>query len=874
MKKQSHFHYGCMVVLALLGVGCSTSSAPEQFGETISLTWELKSNFALNGRTNNMEFTFTNNGTKTLTNEGWTLYFTQHNSGIVPSDSNEVATVEHINGYFYKLTPKPTFTLLPGESVKVNYYFTSNYAKVGDGPQKNLYFVFHEGTPKEKIVVIKNYSILPFVREEQYTNGPADRHPLMTPQLRYEKNQAITPLHVDQLPPIVPMPEQIKLQGGEVTLADDVSIQFTKEVKQEADYLVQFVKQHFNISIPATEVVSPESKAGVITLKCGDVSMKKNNPEAYTLAISPEKGISITGVGPAGVFYGIQSLIQLIPLHLFEGNQQPVTIPAMTVTDSPRFAYRGMAFDIARHFPELAKIKHVIDLLASYKINKLQLLVSDDEGWRLEIPDLPELTEVGSRRGHTIDGVDFLQPAFGSSPFPNDPSNYGDGYLTRSEYIELVRYASVRHVQIIPEVCFPSHARAAVVSMENRYRKYMKQGDEKKALEYRLKDPDDQSEYSSAQSFTDNVACMGMESTYTFYDKVIGEIVKMHEEAGTPLTFFHTGGDELPNGAWMKSPLCKPYLDALTTKVKNTTNLNTICFDRMRTILDKYNLTIGGWEEVAMHADEEGKKVPNPQFAGKNIVPFVWNNIFGDEDLGNRLANAGYPVVLCGVANLYLDMAYDKDPVEPGLVWGGFTTAWDAFYFAPYDVFKSATEGNRGKPYTDADFVNKERLRPDARKNVLGVQVQLWAETLLEPSRIEYFILPKLIGFSVTAWSPERTFETIENRESRLKEVAKQWNVMANVIGIRDMKRLDYLFGGYGYRIDPPGAVIRDGMLYVNNEYPGFTIRYTTDGTEPSLSSPLYTEPVAVKGVIKVKAFNAKGRESRTSELQQLECKE
>jgi len=231
------------------------------------------------------------------------------------------------------------------------------------------------------------------------------------------------------------------------------------------------------------------------------------------------------------------------------------------------------------------------------------------------------------------------------------------------------------------------------------------------------------------------------------------------------------------------------------------------------------------------------------------------------------LANAGYPVILCNVSNFYFDLVYDKDPLEPGLTWGGMINAKDAFYFAPFDMFKTTVSTPLGKLYTDDDFTGKEKLNPEARKNIMGVQAQLWSEILSSPDRIEYMLLPKLVGFSVSAWSPERPFENIANREERLKHFDREWNVFANTVGQREMKRLDYLFGGYGYRLDPPGAVIKDGKLYANCEFPGLAIRYTTDGSEPVQTSTLYTTPVEVKGVVKLKTFNTKGRSSRTSTL-------
>ena len=856
----------CFKIAGVLLVcfSCTLSDSDKFSGDSISVTWELKSNFAVDGKTCMMEFAFTNHGKKALGSNNWTLYFTQMNSPVVPNDDFSVARVEHINGYFYRLVPNKNFYLKPRATLNVSYCFESNFGRESDAPC-GLYFVFHEKTPRQTIVPVNRYTVLPFVREEQLIYGPEDEEPIMTVARRYEINSSMTTLPAEQLPVIIPMPVEMKQLSGKLILDEKVEIVYQTGLKNEADFLTNFVRQQFGLSLPAKESAFPKGATNVIILKTDSVSVNGISQEAYHLKIHPQKGIVIEGSDAASVFYGIQSLIQLLPVEIFKnGINDRIILPAMAIKDAPRFIYRGQHLDVARHFHSVQSVKKLIDIISFYKLNKLHLRLTDDEGWRLEIPGLPELTDIGSVRGHIVDGWDFLQPAFGSGPYPNDPNKYGNGYFTRDDFIELIKYAAQHHIELIPEICFPSHVRSGIIAMENRYDKFMKQGDEAKATEYRLRDPDDQSKYLSAQLFTDNIACMGMESTYHFFDKVLSEIKKMYDEAGIPFRFFHAGGDELPEGAWMDSPLCKPFLDQLDG-VKHTTNLNGICFNRMVEIINKYASLIGGWEEVGLKTDAKGNKYPNPQFAGKNIVPYVWNNLFGDEDLGYRLANTGYPVILCNVSNFYFDLVYDKDPLEPGLTWGGMINTKDAFYFAPFNMFRTTVSGNTGKLYTDDDFSGKERLKPEARKNIMGIQAQLWSETSTSPDRIEYYLLPKLIGFSVSAWSPERSFEKIENRETRLKNLDVEWNVFANTVGQREMKRLDHLFGGYGYRLDPPGAIIKDGKLYANCEFSGIEIRYTTDGSEPLYTSTMYTAPVQVNGTVKLKTFNTKGRSSRTS---------
>jgi hexosaminidase len=370
-------------------------------------------------------------------------------------------------------------------------------------------------------------------------------------------------------------------------------------------------------------------------------------------------------------------------------------LPEVLINDAPRFGFRGFLLDVSRNFQKKEAVLKLIDLLSFYKINALNFRMTEDEGWRLEIKGLPELTEVGAKRGHTLDDANFLPPSFGSGPFTDAENNHGTGFYTRADFIEILKYANQRHVQIVPEICFPSHARAAIKAMEKRYRFYMEKGDQKAAEEFRLIDPDDKSVYLSAQCYKDNIVNIANESCYHFYETVVADIVEMYSEAGLKLTLFHTGGDEVANGAWTKSPEIDELFKT-NPELKSTRDLHAYFIRKMMERLEKYNLTFAGWEEAVLKRDENGVATINPEFADKKLIPYVWDNTGKNADLGYRIANAGYPVVLCNVTNLYFDLAYNTDPKEPGLYWGGFQDAIDPFVLIPFDVFKSAIYNDYG----------------------------------------------------------------------------------------------------------------------------------------------------------------------------------
>jgi hexosaminidase len=295
-------------------------------------------------------------------------------------------------------------------------------------------------------------------------------------------------------------------------------------------------------------------------------------------------------------------------------------------------------------------------------------------------------------------------------------------------------------------------------------------------------------------------------------------------------------------------------------------NLQAYFEGRLFEILMKKNLVMAGWEEIAMKKNDEGKWIPNPEFAGKEMLPYVWNSLGDNLDLGNRMANAGYPVILCNATNFYFDFGYNHHPQEPGHYWGGLVNTRRAFGFIPYDVFKSSMFDRYWKPIdSKSAFPGLEKLKPEAYKNIIGLQGTLWSEFIKGGKMLEYFYMPKMLGLVERAWAGQMDWGSLENDEERLDAMSRAWNEFANVVGQREMPRMDYLFGGFNYRLPPPGGIIEEGYLYANIDFPGLTIRYTLDGTEPSVDSPVYSGPVEVAGKVSLRSFDTRGRGSRVS---------
>ncbi|MEI7586491.1 family 20 glycosylhydrolase [Runella sp.] len=844
-----------LIIFVLNGCKSSETGSFDQAAK-VAVSWEVVSNFAAPPDVFEAKFYLKNNGNLTLGDSSWALFFNMAPRPLLPYSTPQPAQLEHINGDWYKMTPNKGFHLAPGDSVTVSYKGTEGIVKETDAPL-GLYFVFYDKEGKEsQIVQLAPCTVVPFTKKEQLLRGPNDQDPILTHEYQYKENLGVSPVNADQLLKVIPSPVKVTAGKGTFTLTSAASIHYQNGLESEAKLLAQRLKE---LTGNEFAVKNAAPAANTISLQTGKIAVNGINKEAYHLTID-DKGVSIIGSDAAGVFYGTQSLAALIPTKAFVQKSTSVGLDYVQIEDAPRFHFRSMQLDVSRNFQDKETILRLLDVLAFYKLNHFLLYTTEDEGWRLEIDGLPELTQVGAQRQHISSYKNAaLHPGYGSGPVAYDKGKHGSGFYSKADFIEILKYATARHIKIIPEVNLPGHAHAAIKAMEARYERLMKDGKEKEANEYRLIDPNDQSVYLSAQGYKDNVVDVTRESTYHFYEKVTDEIIKMYKEAGLTLDLFHIGGDEVANGAWTKSPLAQELLKK-DPSIGNAYNLHPYFIRRLLPSLKKRNLQVHGWEEVSMIKDKDGALKVNPEFAGKNVIPYVWNNVF-DPDMGYKIANAGYPVVLCNVTNFYFDLAYNNDPKEPGLYWAGFVDTRDNYTFAPYDMFKTTYTTAMGKPMV---FDKVERLKPEARKNIMGVECQLWSETVKGRDMMEYYTLPKLMGFAESAWSAERPWENISDKATREKVIQTGWNVFVNTLAQKELPRLSYLNGGYNYRVPLPGTLVENGTLKANSSFPGLTIRYTTDGSEPSEKSTEYKNPINVTGTVKLKSFDAAGKGSRT----------
>ena len=645
---------------------------------------------------------------------------------------------------------------------------------------------------------------------------------------------------------ILPTPTSVKLIDGEIELSENYNI-----LIDEFNISHELINSIFN-GVADIYPNKPDEIDNRITIN----KVNALGEESYTLNIG-DNGIFIGASDRAGALYGLQSLKQIFLVSKLENTP----IKFIEIKDSPKFSYRGMLLDISRNFYGPDKIKQILDYLSFLKINYLDFRLTDDEGWRLEIPDLEELTEVGSKRAYTKDEFENLIPMYGSGP---DTRSTGSGYLSRADYIDILKYANERNITVIPQISVPSHMRSAIVSMNARYQKYMEMGNQVEAERYLLIDPDDQSDYYSAQGFDDNIMCVCRESSFAFYEKVIDEIFLMYKDAGVEMTKFGVAADELPFGAWQKSPLCDKFMSE--NSISGDYNaLYELMQKRIYNKISSYGATMTGWDDILLKLTERNQSETQIKdfFKDDDILLFVWKNDWGQgrQDMIYKYANLGYKTVMSNSSAFYFDMVDDKDLDNIGLSWSGYANYIDMWSVDVFDIFNDTygvEKNNISKEYIDKSV----KLNPSSRENIIGVQSQIWSETIRNEGILDYMFMPNIIVFSQKAWSHDDSWMNITDLDLKRIKIQEEWNKFANNIGQRLLPMVDDIYGGLSYDLPKPGGKIVNDSLYANTVFPGLHIKYTLDGSIPLNSSETFTSPLKVNKdeIINLRLFDNTGR--------------
>ena len=559
---------------------------------------------------------------------------------------------------------------------------------------------------------------------------------------------------------IVPKPLHLEQTEEQFVLKSGMTIACEEGLKEQAEYLSQMLRQATGWEIK----VRPDSRKGNIVLVLDTVANKHS--EGYSLSVD-KKSIRISGADEAGVFYGLQTLLQLLPEEVYRNRlagQIKWVVPGVQIVDHPERPWRGMMLDVARYFYDKEFVKKFIDMMAMYKLNKLQFHLIDDSGWRLEIKKYPRLTEVGAWAGP-------------------DSRRLG-GYYTQDDIREILEYARLRQVEVIPEIEFPAHMLSAVVA-------YPWLGCTGK-----------QHEVPDQHFISSDLLCVGKESSYQFLKDVLDETVALF-----PSKYINIGGDEAVYTNWEQCPRCQEVMkrEGLSKASELQGYLTNVVADMMK----KKNRTVIGWEEII----QRGK-------LNEQVVALMWHNV-GDTIQATR---TGHKAILTPATHLYFDFPESRTPGEVKA----------ATWMPPISLEKCY--GMEVNDYSPSS-------------TVMGVQGCFWSDQFIHGTVLqeitplnenrseqyaEYLIFPRMLALAELAWLPKAERKYADFAERMTLQYAKL-----------DAK-------GCNYRVPEPKilSMTQEGDSLCFTLAPtvaGAPIRYTTDGSYPTIYSAVYNGPLRVK---------------------------
>jgi len=503
------------------------------------------------------------------------------------------------------------------------------------------------------------------------------------------------------------------------------------------------------------------------------------SPGAYRLNISTNRVI-ITAGDNAGAFYAIETMRQLLPVSVEYGSpKSKLVLPALAIQDEPGYAWRGMHLDVSRHFFSISYIMKFIDRMALYKMNKLHLHLTDDQGWRIEIKKYPKLTEEGAWRTFDKNDTACMKRAAENTDFAIDKEHiitrngkqlYG-GFYTQQEMKSLVAYAAQKHVDIIPEIDMPGHMMAAI----NSYPYLTCNG-----------------ENTWGQLFTKPI-CPCNENTFEFAENVLSEIMDIF-----PSEYIHIGGDEVDRSDWAKSDACKALMQR--EGIKDIAGLESYFINRMEKFFNAKGRKLIGWDEVL-----EGGISPT-------AIVMYWRGWVPDAPV--KAARNGNQVIMTPGNPLYFDYPADKNSI------------YNVYHFNPVPAGLTAEQA----------------------KLIIGAQANVWSESIPSEKRADYMTMPRMTALAELLWT--------NNKNDYASYTQRLVNQFPRMDALNINYRLPDLDGVIDSRV-----FVESDQLNIKSPLSSLTVRYTTDGSQPTVTSPVLNNATITKTeTVKVAAFTPKGK--------------
>ncbi len=494
---------------------------------------------------------------------------------------------------------------------------------------------------------------------------------------------------------LIPAPVSQQSAPGVFVLPKVIVIEAKNQQPQSQP--ISNLKSHLTVPTGYSVTVSSSSPTATIRLVLNTTPVTSLGAEGYTLSVTP-KTILIKANQPAGLYYGVQTLLQLLPKEIESHElvkKASWQIPCTTITDYPRFGWRGLMLDVSRHFFTKQQVKDFIDEMAKYKFNLLHMHLTDDEGWRVEIKSLPRLTQVGAYSAKRV-GTFGTFPA----PDPNEPRDYG-GFYTQDDIRELVKYAKDRFIDILPEIDVPGHSLSAIVA-------YPELSCTDGADQYKVRSGEKIMEWHKTGGFDaliDNTLCPANEKIYPFLDKVITELAQLF-----PFGYIHVGGDECAKNFWAKSDAVKQLMQK--EGLKDMLEVQSYFEKRVEKIVESKGKKVIGWDEIL-----EGGLAPN-------AAVMSWRGTKG----GIEAAKMGHKVVMSPTTFFYLDYMQGDAAIEPPV-------------YATLRLNKTYSY----EPVPDS-------VDPSL---IIGGQANLWTEQVYNTRHMQYMVWPRSMAVAECLWTPK-----------------------------------------------------------------------------------------------------------------------